>query len=133
MEYITLKQFQEQSKEIQNVILDWWKPEVGDLILWEYFNEHKHMRIIEPHVNLEVFAKHLCIPLLTETQLRRFIEHKICDGKISTEYYEDGYKIFILDSNFDEKIWNDFDTNQNDLLQAYWYTVCTIARSEANL
>lgn len=31
MEFITVDQFEEQSKEVQKVFLDWWKPSVGDI------------------------------------------------------------------------------------------------------
>ena len=128
MNFITKDQFLKQPENIQKEFVNWWKPCVGDLI----YDEMDIVAVLIPQLCIGKFKtnidKNKHIPLFTETQLRKFIEFKICNGKLTTEYYESGYKIFILDPNFDEKILNDFDTDKTDLLEAYWQVACEISK-----
>lgn len=132
MNFISSEEFERQPKEVQNVFLEWWKPLVGDLV----YDKGSIVGVLVPVICIGQYKtnidKNKHIPLLTETQLRRFIEDKICNGKIATEYYEDGYKIFVLDPNFDEKSFNDFETDKTDLIEAYWDVACKIANDYSN-
>jgi hypothetical protein len=132
MNFISSEEFERQPKEVQNVFLEWWKPLVGDLV----YDRGSIVGVLVPVICIGQYKtnidKNKHIPLLTETQLRRFIEDKICNGKISTEYYESGYKIFVLDPNFDDKSFNDFETDKTDLIEAYWDVACQIAKDYLN-
>lgn len=81
MEFISAEKFKEQSREVQKVLLDWWKPAIGDLYSYKV-DEHECgkcecIRNKNLLINLNVAnAKSSIIPLFTEGQLRSFIEEK---------------------------------------------------------
>lgn len=141
MEFITVKQFQEQPVEVQKVFLDWWKCDYGDLY---YYNEnplkYKDFKIIDNDLECEVygdfdyFKKTGVIPIFTEGQLRKFIEDKtngivklvqwhIHDSQVSKH----GYAIDILRKNEYHVTYHYKDLGE-DLLQAYWKVACQIAK-----
>lgn len=78
MKYISSEQFLEQPKEVQKVLLDWWKPSEYDL----YQDiSIKTIHSVMPRQNRKDIWNNLkeenaIIPLLTEGQLREFIEDK---------------------------------------------------------
>lgn len=80
MKFITDKQFLEQPKEIQDVFMKWWKPQIGDLYMWEYYdNNFKQIRFVRPNsTNMlnGTWARDMGIPLLTMGQLIDFIEER---------------------------------------------------------
>ena len=132
MEFITVEQFQEQPKEIQQVFLDWWKCNYGDLY---YYNEdpleYKDFEIINSNLECDLngdfdyFKSIGVIPIFTEGQLRKFIEDRkgeiveirLCCG---------GYSIVTAYRKCE------FDSLGKDLLQAYWKVACQIAREGYN-
>ena len=78
MEFITVEQFKEQPLEVQKVFLDWWKPSIGDIFMDLAPNSKKKLLAIEDKgncVDIELIKREV-IPLLTEGQIRRFIEDK---------------------------------------------------------
>ena len=136
MEFITVEQFQEQPVEIQKVFLDWWKPNKGDLYCNLYNNQENNILVIN-ECQLEIFKtfkddiKLYGIPILTENQLRRFIEEKTGCKTDTTFFLYDGYTIEI------SKIYEEegycisqkaFEYLGEDLLQAYWEVACEIAK-----
>jgi hypothetical protein len=141
MEYISADEFLKQPIEVQKVFLDWWKPSIGDLYQpRKYPNKMKMVQyislIIDEVVNLnkenyENF-KEQYIPLLTEGQLRKFIEDKtgcknveiLSDIEIE-EYYCDLYK--TLSSGIEYK---HFTRLGNDKFQAYWKVALEITKEE---
>lgn len=141
MEFITVEQFKEQSIEIQKVFLDWWKPSVGDLYCNEFLINFEGDKIQKLEVVTNItdinyikdVSEFLCV-LLTESQLRRFIEDKtngivkliqwhIEDSQISKR----GYAIDILRKNEYHVTYHYKDLGE-DLLQAYWKVACMIAK-----
>lgn len=137
MEYIEPKEFLKQPKKVQKELRNWWKPEIHDLFFRSFGDSPNsflngiyigHIGDNETKNNATAYKDFL--PVLTEGQLRKYIEDKICNSKITTEYYLEGYKIFMLDANNDEKPLRDFETNETDLLKAYWQVACKIAEEE---
>lgn len=130
MDYITLEQFESQPKIVQETFLNWWKPSIGDkmysigissgeYILLDYYNTSGY-EVIDLKSGLKsLVAKNVFIPLLTETQLRHFIEEKT--GKIDCIGIT-GHDYSI--STFTESYGVEY---ADDLLQAYWQVACKIA------
>lgn len=131
MEYISLKEFIKQPKKVQKIFIEWWKPAIGDLFVWNYLDGkendlHKlQCCTSELVINLTKSNKGAeegeRIPLLTEGQLIKFIEDKTKK------------KITIIEFDYDH--WNivskfgfTYITDKADLLQAYWKLACEIAK-----
>ena len=126
MKYISAEQLLKQSDKVQRVLLDWWKPSVGDLC---WYKESKFVSMIDIDYNIEDIAtKNLIlffkIPLFTEGQLREFIEDNCLKIEINT--YGDGE--YTLKTFLHGRKNNMVDCDY--LLQAYWQVACTIAEEE---
>lgn len=118
MEFITVDQFIKQPKEVQKVFLDWWQPSIGDLF-------SSDVLIGMGVITSSKFNKDGYIPLLTEGQIRKFIEEKT-DSKIETVIGNRGYCfVFRLKNSRWEK--DRISIVTDDLLQAYWKVACKIA------
>ncbi len=135
MEFITVEQFKEQSKEVQEVFFDWWKCEPFNIYAW-CWNLKDNKWSIESCCN-QIQADTInkgktigdIIPLFTEGQLRKFIEDKT-GHKIGCELFKRGYDINICKDDGDYiKIYEGVD---KDLLQAYWKVACMIAKEEVD-
>ncbi|EES47947.1 hypothetical protein NE172_18210 [Clostridium botulinum] len=153
MEYISTEEFLKQSKEVQEVFIDWWKPSIGDLFSWikkddRYEHDLRKLEccnsdnIVEMTNSFKGTDDGDRIPLLSEGQLRKFIEDKT-SGIIDIGYYGDsegGYEIkiykldykkdFILDDETGRFENYTFEELGKDLLQAYWKVACEIASKE---
>lgn len=137
MEFITVEQFKEQSKEIQKIFLDWWECDYGDLY---YYNEdpleYKDVEIIDNNLecdlngDFEYFKSIGPIPLFTEGQLRKFIEDK-SNTKIETSLtvYKQ-YALWLVKVKGED--YETFDTKEEDLLQAYWKVACMVVKEGQN-
>ena len=129
MEFISAEEFLKQPVEVQKVFMDWWQPKVGDLYYWCSMEsikmiEKSTIEYLEEETFKEKFLRNY-IPLLTEGQLRQFIEDKD-EEKIQFEYYfKIGYSILLFDSEGNNK--KTFDCLGNNLLHAYWKVACEIA------
>lgn len=137
MEFITVEQFQEQPKEIQEVFLNWWKCDYGDLYYYnEYPLEYKDFEIIDSDLECDIegdfdyFKSIGVIPIFTEGQLRKFIEDKT-NTKIETSLtvYKQ-YALWLVKVKGED--YRTFDTREEDLLQAYWKVACMIAKEEVD-
>jgi len=134
MEFITVEQFEEQSKEVQKVFLDWWKPNKYDLYTNDGFHTYlvgiEEKELICPNTNSIVWhEKKKCIPLFTEGQLRKFIEDKT-GYKVDCCFYDGKYDINICeDDGLYIKKHEDIDS---DALQAYWKVACIVAKEGLN-
>lgn len=122
MDFITVEQFKEQPQEVQKVFLDWWKCDFGDLY---YFNKNVGLINGELECSLngdfDYFISIGAIPLLTEGQLRKFIEDK--KGKIvEINLFCGGYSVVTAYRKCEI-----YDLGK-DLLQAYWKVACEIAK-----
>ncbi|MBN1079295.1 hypothetical protein FDB55_06885 [Clostridium botulinum] len=145
MEYISAEEFLKQPVEVQKVFIDWWKPSDGDIYWWikdKYIDYSCNFNFMNnTDVNNLKEDKEI-IPLLTEGQLREFIEYKT-SGIIDIGYYGDsegGYEIkiykldykkdFILDDETGRFENYTFEELGKDLLQAYWKVACEIVKEE---
>lgn len=119
MEFITVDQFEEQSKEVQKVFLDWWKPSVGDIF-------GSDILISRRVITSDRFDKEEYIPLFTEGQLRRFIEDKTNTDTILGISDCKEYVIALIKN--DDELYEMIDTKETNLLQAYWKVACMVAK-----
>ncbi|MBN3402922.1 hypothetical protein [Clostridium botulinum] len=142
MNYISAENFLKQPKEIQEVFLNWWQPEFGDLFIEDYWDidsiinivgcvpiNKKHFEDYEGKIH---YKTDLVIPLLTEERLRRFIENKT-NSKIIYDYLDTigGYSIgLVLNKNSPTQNVKWFEDCGDNLLQAYWQVACIISQEE---
>lgn len=161
MEFISAEEFLKQDEKVQKVFLEWWKPSIGDLYFrneykWtiglEEWSEAPEMQCIgeiltnnniKPTVG-EAYDRTIyydnkldVVPLLTEGQLRKFIEDKTGAPSIIEPIYDKGYEIrtnsleydvFSGESFFKEKSY--YEKLGTDLLKAYWKVAVQIAEQE---
>ena len=130
MEYIKTEEFLKQPVEVQKVLLEWWKPSIGDLysfinVLGDRMNDSifktGKAQWVEKYKGLDY------IPLLSEGQLRQFIEDNLKE-KVELEWSNDGYIVNIVSTINDEKVLREFFTSQNEPIQAYWKVALQIAK-----
>ena len=118
MEFISSEEFLKQDEDVQRVFTD-------------YF-DHKEMLFEDGSIYFGTF-NYLYTPLLTEGDLREFIEDKT--GGIETIEHFIGigeYDIKTLplaDGIYESDIYEDLG---NDLLQAYWKIAIEIAERQTN-
>lgn len=137
MEYISAEEFLKQPKEVQAVFLDWWSKNkiISDIVTIKINKERWGVHILSD-IDLVVFeiGKDL-IPLLTEGQLRTFIEDKtkgivkVIQWNPCVDDNRYGYTIYILAKN-EYKVLRHIEYKKlgTDLLQAYWKVACEIAK-----
>ena len=135
MKYISAEQFLEQSKEVQKALMDWWKPSIGDLYAWvkrddECDNNLRKMEccnsenIVQITSSFKGINEGNRIPLLTEGQLREFVEDK--SGQIvEIDLCCGGYSIVTEHRECECEDLGD------DLLEAYWQVACILAEEES--
>ena len=141
MEFITVEQFKEQSKEVQKVFLDWWKCEVFDIYAWSFDIKANKWSIATCDNQIQADAvnenKRISIPLFTEGQLRKFIEEK-AKCKVMIEYTSCEnivIKICREDEVTGSLRWNrkvTVPSNKFDLINSYWKVACMIAKEEVD-
>ncbi len=149
MEYISAEEFLKQPVEVQKVFIDWWKPSIGDLFSWikkddGYEHDLRKLEccnsdnIVEMTNSFKGIDDGDRVPLLTEGQLRKFIEDKIgCIINVSYKHKpQDGY--MKLDFDFYEYPGDDKymiyistkDIIASSILEAYWKVACQIAKED---
>ena len=118
MENITAEQFLEQPKKVQKIFLDWFENNADsyDLVCTD-----TKIKYISFYGDLEFEEKADYVPLLTEGQLRQFIEDKT-RTKIDIEFYTTGYEIFASS--------DEYHIRTDNLFQAYWQVAIKIASEE---
>ena len=150
MKYISAEEFLKQPKEIQKVFLDWWQPEEFDIYVNKELEKHRVTQVDLEDDVCDYYLKTEYIPLLTEGQLREFIENKTSElakaqCKMKIEYKtkdeieenkrglnliplqsQEGYFIQITSTEFRGGIMKFHDLG-TDLLKAYWQVACKIA------
>lgn len=131
MEFITVEQFKEQPVEVQKMFLDWWKPRIGDIFIFntdEYDNSDSNIGVLGSIKQINITRRSkgkYRIPLFTEGQLRKFIEDKT-GGKVDASFNGETYTVYSNeDFGLIIKMYEDIDS---DLLQAYWKVACMIAK-----
>ena len=150
MKYISAEEFLKQPKEIQKVFLDWWQPEEFDIYVNKELEKHRVTQVDLEDDVCNYYLKTEYIPLLTEGQLREFIEDKTSElakaqCRMKIEYKtkdeieenkrglnliplqsQEGYFIQITSTEFRGGIMKFHDLG-TDLLKAYWQVACKIA------
>ena len=149
MEFITTEQFLKEDKKVQEVFIDWWKPSMGDLYAWNYSDEsendlHKLQActsklVTELTNDNKGINEGDRIPLLTEGQLRKFIEDKTksyfsCEI-INPLVNEEGFRFVFefysgKEFKYNEKLRKEIYAI--DLLQAYWQVAVQMAKNIDN-
>lgn len=151
MKFIIAEQFKDQPEEVQKVFLDWWQPEMYDLY-WYSFNKENEDGFILSCTNWEQITaieklKYKTIPILTEGQLRKFIEDKT-GGTLDVVYINEStpktycikiYKakesileLYITAKDLLNAYWRAACSIANDILQEYWEKSCKIAEEEVD-
>lgn len=154
MEYISAEEFLKQPKEVQKVFLDWWKENVKQYdLFYRKFNDERQKYIVIKSEGYELETltlrnkkisggrdswteawdiQFICdiVPLLTEGQLRKFIEDKTSSIiEIKFDLMIDEYYFYLnsIEENVEDfgRIEEDLGT---DLLQAYWQVALQIAK-----
>lgn len=143
MEFITAEQFLKEDKKVQEVFIDWWKPERGDLVAYEHtiigtgkIRKEMCMNCLFFHSNVKYAEKvGKYIPLFTEGQLRKFIEDKTrsyfsCEI-INPLVNEEGFRFVFefysgKEFKYNEKLRKEIYAI--DLLQAYWQVAVQITK-----
>lgn len=129
MEYIKAEQFLNQPKEVQEGLLNWWNPSIGDLYTYAIENEQDYSELhCVTSINVVKMTsrnKGERIPLFTEGQLRKFIEEK-AECKVIVEYTSCG-NIVIKMCTEDEVTGSvkckrklTFPSNRFNLINSYW-------------
>ncbi len=136
MEYISAKEFLKQPKEVQEVFIDWWKPSIGDLFIFDVnkldFKECA-LFVMDDYIRgiNALYNPSECIPMLREGQLRKFIEDKTDSKIIVHPSLEDKYHVGF-NKYCGERESGDYSgiVYCDDLLQAYWKVACEIAKEQ---
>ena len=140
MEFISAEQFLKEDKEVQEVFINWWKPSTGDL-----FKEGKGKYALYKAVYISpnnigdtnvfcalsedrFYKKEKVVPLLTEGQLRQFIEDKTGYRMLPDYNDEEGYSVWLYRKKGELK--NKYRKLGGNLLQAYWEVAVQIAREK---
>ena len=128
MEFISVEEFLKLNEEIQKVLLEWWENNCSSYDLITFVND-KSPRF---YCDLEFWENYEgVIPLLTEGQLRKFIEDKT--GGIETIEHFIGIGQYdiktlpLVDGIYENDIYEDLG---EDVLQAYWKVAIEIAKHE---
>ena len=134
MDFVLAKDFLKQSEKVQMVFLSWWKPSIGDLFNYKEEDDHDCIEVecIQSENRLRTLGFTVVIPLLTEGQLKKFIEDK-AECKLQIEYFNiesekaDILFRFIKYGN-EKKSHMVYDAI--NLLQAYWKVAVEIASQD---
>lgn len=142
MKFISAEEFLKQDKKVQETFINWWEPSIGDLYLNTPGNREDFEQIVEVIYSQELandaYNNKNCnmkesrgdyFPLLTEGQLRKFIEDKT-KYKIVYNYNYEGNIIVGLKDIKSYGFIKEYKTDEADLLQAYWQVAVEIASKE---
>lgn len=131
MEYISVEKFLKLPKEVQDIFWNWWKPSKGDI---NYSPVRNGIEVIEIENNSNQRRNLGYILLLTEGQLRKFIEDKtngivkLIQWNPIIDNEKHGYDIHILAKDQYKVLCTfNYKTLGTDLLQAYWKVAIQIA------
>ncbi|MBU3186574.1 hypothetical protein [Clostridium estertheticum] len=124
--FISAKEFQNQSDKVQKVLIEWWEPNFGDLFVNKFdYNATINCiwRFIGSDINTSI-KKDGCTPLLQIHQLINFIESKgilIHCSLVAWIYYRN--------KNLSNPNCSMFD-GQFNRLEALWRVAVKIAEEE---
>lgn len=122
MKFITAEQFLESDKKVQDAIIRWWKPSIGDLteskVKGEVWCLIDDIQVARAEKTEATFA----IPLLTKGQLIEFVENAM-SGYIEYSKCNGFIRFTIYTPNSNASLATEFRINETDLLQALWKVV----------
>lgn len=127
MEFISSEEFLKQDKKVQEVFIDWFgnNADSYDLVCTD-----TKIKYISFYGDLEFGEKADYVPLLTEGQLRKFIEDKTgCYIDISHNSMDTCIQLCDKEDEYPIEEW-EWQYLSNDLLQAYWKAAVEIAEHE---
>ena len=127
MEFISADEFLKQPHKVKKVLQEWFIEKFETSNEFDLFNYNGedlcYKNILDRNCNFDIED---CIPLLTEGQLREFIEYKT---KLKTENPWHGvYDIYLVDCSTGQTVVKDFYSLGVNLLQAYWKVAIQIAK-----
>ena len=126
MEFISAEEFLKQDEEVQKVFLDWFENEACSYDIVVFKNDLQYVTFYGDIEYQESFNyEDRYIPLLTEGQIREFIEDKI-HAKIRIIPTNIGYRIMWLSEKLIDKCY------EGNLLQVYWQVAVEIAKESLN-
>ena len=127
MEFISSEEFLKQNKKVQEVFIDWFgnNADSYDLVCTD-----TKIKYISFYGDLEFGEKADYVPLLTEGQLRKFIEDKTgCYIDISHNSMDTCIQLCDKEDEYPIGEW-EWQYLSNDLLQAYWEIAVEITEHE---
>ena len=127
MEFISSEEFLKQNKKVQEVFIDWFGNNADSYDLVCTDTKRKYISF---YGDLEFGEKADYVPLLTEGQLRKFIEDKTgCYIDISHNSMDTCIQLCDKEDEYPIEEW-EWQYLSNDLLQAYWKAAVEIAEHE---
>ena len=131
MKFISSEEFLKQDKEVQKVFLDWFENEACSYDIVVFKNDLQYVTFYGDIEYQESFNyEDSYIPLLTEGQLREFIEDKTgCYIDISHNSMDTCIQLCDKEDEYPIEEW-EWQYLSNDLLQAYWKAAVEIAEHE---
>ena len=139
MQYISAEEFLKQPSEVRKVFRDWWKENMQICDLYETTGKRSIISHIEGREHLNAVKDFIddTIPLLTEGQLRKFIEDKtggtidLYYTHMEDKYYKTINKAKYLElSDLREIIFRMRFKSDEDIFNGYWKCALKIARGE---
>lgn len=138
MEFIKAEEFLKQSEKVQKALLNWWKPQMYDMFFRDFGDNPKaymhgiYNGVIRDYETLNNATKDKTfLPILTEGQLRKFIEEKTnFPVKLQPRWLNRKIQYQVITFKNHEKYYLEEDIRSNiydDPLQAYWQVVIKIA------
>lgn len=132
MEFISAEEFLKQPHKVQKVLQEWFIEKFETSNEFDLFNYNGedlcYKNILDRNCNFDIED---CIPLLTEGQLRKFIEDKTEFPILKIELINGRYDIYTqykaIDNYSDICVYDELGEN---LLQAYWKVAIQIAEQE---
>lgn len=129
MEFISAEEFLKQPHKVQKVLQEWFIEKFETSNEFDLFNYNGedlcYKNILDRNCNFDIED---CIPLLTEGQLRKFIEDKTEFPILKIELINGRYDIYTqykaIDNYSDICVYDELGEN---LLQAYWKVAIQIA------
>ena len=122
MEFITVEQFKEQSKEVQKVFLDWWNNIISE---YDLVQDENRVMLYKDYLERGCIEND-SYPLFTEGQLRKFIEDKQ-NIKVQSMFDIFSLEYALLINSKGTMLAR---TGTDDLLEAYWKVACMVAKEE---
>ncbi|MFW2500429.1 hypothetical protein [Clostridium diolis] len=131
MRFISAEEFLKQPKEVQQVLVNWWKANESETdLVCLFLHDRNEIRLNSAKIqkcNLSPISE--IIPLLVEGQLRQFIED------ITKDKYDILYSLKVRENvGFYKYKENEtqptYEIETHDLLQAYWKVALEVANNK---